>query len=79
MKLKYMLVLFGISCLLTSNIILYITFLNAYFHGYKTTVMINVFGEAHLEFVLLHLFLIFGFYALYQLVFNVKIKKGMVR
>ena len=50
---KRLLIGFGVGGLISNNIVLYIMFLNAYFHDYKTLVLINVYDEAHLEFVMI--------------------------
>ena len=54
----------GITCLLVNSIVLYITFLWAYFsNNYVFSTNINSLGEAHIEFILLPLTIILGIYA----------------
>jgi len=53
---KYLLVI-GLLLGVGNTILIYITFLNAYFNNMKTIVLINEFGEAHLEFVLIPILL----------------------
>lgn len=53
----------GLGSLLWFSVMVYYTFLRAYFNGnYKTTVWVNGIGEAHFEFVLLPICLVFGVY-----------------
>jgi len=54
----------GITCLIANSIVLYISFLWAYFsNNYIFSARINDLGEAHLEFILLPLSIILGLYA----------------
>jgi len=56
----------GLACLLANNIVLYLTFLYAYLgNNYQFSAHINMFGEAHLEFILLPLSLGLGMYAIH--------------
>ena len=51
----------GLTCLIVNSIILYITFLYAYFLNDNIfSAKINDFGEAHIEFFLLPLTIIIG-------------------
>jgi len=64
----------GLGCLVSNSIVLYITFLWAYFfNGYVFATQINAFGEAHVEFILLPISIILGFYASFSL-FNQMLK-----
>jgi len=58
-------VVFGVSYLLSCGILLYVTFLNAFFHNYRTVVLVNVFNEAWFEFFLFPIGLFCGFYFLW--------------
>jgi hypothetical protein len=63
---KLVLYSIGLACLLANSIVLYLTFLYAYFgNNYQFSADINMFGEAHLEFVLLPLSLGLGIYAIH--------------
>jgi len=54
----------GITCLIANSVVLYISFLWAYFsNDYIFSARINDFGEAHFEFILLPLTIILGLYA----------------
>ena len=54
----------GIACLVANSIVLYGTFLWAYFsNNYVFAVNINAIGEAHIEFILLPTTIILGSYA----------------
>ena len=41
--------------------------MNAYTHGYQTLVVINAFGEAHLEFFMVNLILFFGMVVVFDM------------
>jgi hypothetical protein len=63
-KSKLLLCGIGITCLIANSVVLYISFLWAYFsNDYVFSARINDFGEAHLEFILLPLTIILGVYA----------------
>jgi len=74
-RIKLYLIGIGISGLVTNNIVLFYTFLRAYFHNYETTVLINKYGEAHVELIMLPVVFIISLWALHQLMFKVTIKK----
>ena len=58
----------GITCLIANSIVLYISFLWAYFsNDYVFSARINDLGEAHFEFVLLPVTIILGLYAVVNL------------
>ena len=58
----------GITCLFANSLVLYISFLWAYFsNDYVFSARINDFGEAHLEFILLPITIILGLYAIISL------------
>ena len=61
---KKMLSLIGITTLLANSIVLYITFLSAYFNNGKITVYINNIGESNFELILIPVTIILGSYAL---------------
>ena len=59
----------GLFVLVYETILLYGTFLMAYFHKTKSvTVMVDNIGEAHFEFVVLPLFIIFGLWVVYDVI-----------
>jgi hypothetical protein len=69
----------GICCLIANSIVLYITFLSAYFSdGQAITITVNNFSESYIEFILIPLSLIIGMYTLFSLFRNVLIKSGRV-
>lgn len=58
----------GLTCLIANSIVLYISFLWAYFsNNYVFSARINDFGEAHFEFILLPVTLILGAYGVVNL------------
>jgi len=58
----------GLGCLVSNSIVLYATFLWAYFfNGYVFAAQINAFGEAHIEFIMLPISIILGLYASFSL------------
>ena len=50
----------GIGSLICNNIILYFTFLKAYFNGHKIVITIDSYGEANFEFFFMPIFFIIG-------------------
>lgn len=63
MTIKRFLILLGISNLLANSILIYITFIQAYLHDYKTVVYINDIGEAHIEFIMIPVLLVISIFA----------------
>jgi len=59
-------IIIGLAILISHAFILYAIFLEAYFNDFVAVFEINVFGEALLEFILMPITLILGFYAVYQ-------------
>jgi len=57
----------GVASLISHSIVLFITFLLAYFQGYKIIIDINRFGEAHLELIIIPVTIIIGIYSVYIL------------
>jgi hypothetical protein len=58
----------GLGFLIANNIVLYLTFLWAYFfNDYVFSTNINAFGEANFEFVILPISIILGVYACFSL------------
>lgn len=53
MNVKFIIVLFGIATMLGCSITLFITFMAAYFNNFEIMVVINSYGEAHMELFLL--------------------------
>ena len=56
----------GLGLSLGMTILLFITFLAAWFNGNEILVTINSFGEANLEIVLFPIIIALGFYGLYS-------------
>jgi len=72
---QILLIAFGIASLIANSIVLYITFLLAYFsNGYVFSVNINTYGEAHLEFIIIPLSLVIGIYSVFSLFKQIKPK-----
>ena len=65
----------GIGVLIGNSIILYTTWLMAFFQGNRVTVLINNYGEMPTEFVFFPISLVIAFWSVYQLMFNVKFKR----
>ena len=63
---KHLAMFFGFSSMTALSIILYVTFLFAYFNNGFVTVSVNNFNEGLIEFFILPFTLIFGFYGLYE-------------
>jgi len=57
----------GVASLISHSIVLFITFLSAYFQGYKVIIDINKFGEAHLELIVIPITIIVGIYSIFLL------------
>jgi len=57
----------GVASLISHSIVLFITFLLAYFQGYKIIIDINKFGEAHLELIIIPVTITLGIYSVYIL------------
>ena len=63
-QIKVLLCGIGLTCLISNSIVLYASFLWAYFsNDFVFSVKINDFGEAHIEFILLPLTITLGLYA----------------
>lgn len=79
-NIKNYLAIFGLLLLAGYSIVLTITFLVAYFHpSYSTLVLINFYGEAHFEFVLLCITVPLGLWAVYHSCKNLFTKKETVK
>ena len=57
----------GVASLISHSIVLFITFILAYFQGYKIIIDINKFGEAHLELIIIPISIALGIYSFYIL------------
>ena len=57
----------GVASLISHSIVLFITFILAYFQGYKIIIDINKFGEAHLEIIIIPITIALGIYSVYIL------------
>jgi len=70
-KKRVILYAIGVTCLISNSVVLYITFLWAYFtNNMVFSARINDFGEAHFELVFLTLSIFLGSYAVIKL-FNI--------
>ena len=58
--------LIGLLLCFGHGIIMYLTFLKAYTHNYQTQVMINMYNEADIEFIVIPITLILGLYGVYR-------------
>jgi len=58
--------LFGVSCLLAYSMLMYATFLKAFFSGGEVLIMINYYGEMWVEMIITPIALAFGIYATYN-------------
>jgi len=66
-KTKKLITIIGLGCLLSHTLILYIIFLEAYFmNDFKAVLEINRFGEANIEFIIMPITVILGFYTVRQ-------------
>jgi len=63
---KNIIAIFGLGLSLAMTIVLYLTFLSAWFNGNEILVTINSFGEAKIEIILFPIFIALGFYGLYS-------------
>jgi len=71
-QLKILLCGIGLTCLISNSIVLYVSFLWAYFsNDFVFSFRINDFGEAHIEFILLPLTIVLGFYSFIVLFKNI--------
>jgi len=78
MNIKKGLVVIGIGALLGNSIMMYITFLMAYFQGYRAVVLVNEFNEAHFEFFFIPISIIIGIWTLREFAHGkVRIGKGV--
>jgi len=63
---KRLLVSIGFAFLISNSIILFITFLLAYFNNFEILININNYGEANFELALIPATIILGIYAIYE-------------
>jgi len=68
----------GVASLISHSIVLFVTFILAYFQGYKIIIDINYFGEAHLELIVIPISIALGIYSVYFL-FKSASKKAPLR
>lgn len=66
-RLQAIIVGIGVASLISHSIVLFITFLFAYFQGYKLIIDINKFGEAQLELIIIPVTITMGIYSVYIL------------
>ena len=81
-KIKTIMIFLGLALTNTYSIFVTYTFFLAYFNGYQVKVMINNFGEAHIEFVLLLITVPLSMWAIYQScknLFTKNIKKDYIK
>ena len=64
-KIKELLKILGVGVLFSHSIVLYTTFLTAYFNGHRVMVYVNRSGEANIEFIIMPITLVLGLWALY--------------
>lgn len=57
----------GIGSLIGNSIVLYFTFLSAFFNNYKILVTINEYSEAHFEFFFIPITFIIGVWTVHNL------------
>ena len=69
---KLFLTAIGLGSTIGVNIVMYATFLDAYFRGGWTTIYINAFGEMHFEIVFIPTMLCISIYAVYQAIMHWK-------
>jgi len=72
---KKALVIIGLATLVGNSLVLYVTFLMAYFNDYHTIVFVNNYGEANFEFIFIPLCIAISFWTLYELMFKGTFKK----
>lgn len=66
-SIKFTLILCGIGFLISNNVVMYLTFLSAYFSPTKTTVVhVNMFNEALVEFFVVPFSIGFGIVCIVQ-------------
>jgi len=63
---RCILVFFGFSCLLSFSVLLYVTFLFAFFQGGSVVIVVNRYGEMWFEFLIIPICLFFGFFAFFD-------------
>jgi len=63
--LKQFIILVGLGILLSNTIVMYLTFLGAFFNGNEILVTINNYGEMWIEFFFLPLSIALGVYVIY--------------
>ena len=69
---KRFIVIFGYLHAVGMSIVFLIIFFNAYFNNYKTIVLVNYFGEAHIEAVLFSVLFIFIFCGLFYVLLDLE-------
>lgn len=62
--------LIGITALIMNSIVLYITFLYAYFNNGSIVVYINNVGEASIELIFIPITIVLGLYALKRCIYE---------
>ena len=61
MSWKYFFVIFGYTQAVGMSIVLILTFFSAYLNDYKTVVLVNQYGEAHIELIFIIIISVFIF------------------
>ncbi len=64
---KKILILIGISTLIANSLILYFTFLVAFFNGHSTRITINNYNEMYVEFFFIPITITIGLWSLWFL------------
>jgi hypothetical protein len=63
-NIKKVIGIMGLGMLFTHSMVMFMTFLRAYFNGGKTLITVNSVGEANIEFILIPVSLIMGLYGI---------------
>jgi hypothetical protein len=66
-RIKNIIIVIGIACLISNSFILFYTFFIAYLNNYQVLIHINNFGEAHIEFIFIPISIILGIYSIVTL------------
>ena len=64
---KKILILIGISTLIANSLIIYLTFLVAFFNGHTTKITINSYNEMYIEFFFIPITLTIGLWSVWFL------------
>jgi hypothetical protein len=73
-KIKKILVSIGLGSLIGNSIVMYVTFLMAYFNDYQVMIAVNKYNEAHVEFFFIPIIFIIGLWTVNTLLSRKKVK-----